>query len=223
MVSEYPRISFNERLDEIKDVLEEMGSTTLITYNTAVEILFNYDEELVKEVNENSEKIDKLNNLLEDKTMSTIAAEQPVAKDLRFLESSLKVGTHLKRMGNLAMNIAGVAKHLEDGDVPEKPMDDIKKMTSIVEQMVGKSIKSFLNKDMELARELHRTDDEVDDLFDTTLDDTTKAMFEDKESINSMVSLIFTARFLERIADRSESIGNRTIFMITCEKPDLTI
>jgi len=112
-----------------------------------------------------------------------------------------------------------VARHLKDEDVPEKPMHDIKKMAYLVEKMVSKSLDSFLNENMDLSRELHYDDDVIDDLFDKALDDITKTMFDDKDAINYMVYLIFLARFLERIADRAESIGNRTIFMITCEKP----
>ncbi|MGO9387285.1 MAG: phosphate signaling complex protein PhoU [Methanobacterium sp.] len=219
MAKEHPRISFNERLNELKDDMRDMGKSTLMAYKDAISTLFDYDEELVKKVTETGEKIDKMSYLFENKSMSTIAAEQPVAKDLRFIESSLKVGSHLKRIGNLAVNIAEVARHLKDEDVPEKPMHDIKKMAYLVEKMVSKSLDSFLTENMDLSRELHYDDDVIDDLFDKALNDITKTMFDDKDAINYMVYLIFLARFLERIADRAESIGNRTIFMITCEKP----
>ena len=219
MAKEHPRISFNERLNELKDDMRDMGKSTLMAYKDAISTLFDYDEELVKKVTETGEKIDKMSYLFENKSMSTIAAEQPVAKDLRFIESSLKVGSHLKRIGNLAVNIAEVARHLKDEDVPEKPMHDIKKMAYLVEKMVSKSLDSFLTENMDLSRELHYDDDVIDDLFDKALNDITKTMFDDKDAINYMVYLIFLARFLERIADWAESIGNRTIFMITCEKP----
>ena len=219
MAKEHPRMSFNERLNELKDDMGDMGDSTLIAYKDAISTLFNYDEELVKKVTETGEKINKMSYLLENKSMSTIAAEQPVAKDLRFIESSLKVESHLKRIGNLAVNIVEVARHLKDEDVPEKQMNDIKKMAYLVEKMVSKSLDSFLNENMDLSRELHQEDDEIDDLFDKALKDITQTMFEDKDAINYMVYLIFLARFLERIADRAESIGDRTIFMITCEKP----
>ncbi|OPY24743.1 MAG: transcriptional regulator PhoU [Methanobacterium sp. PtaU1.Bin242] len=219
MKKRYPRILFQKRLKELRDDLEEMGETTLKAYKKAMITLFDYDEELVKNVIKTGEEIDKLNYNLEHKTMSIIAAEQPVAKDLRFIESSLKVGSHLKRMSLLAANIAEVARHIKDEQIPEKPMDDIKNMAEIVENMVSKSITSFLNQDMDIARELHREDDKVDDLFDTALNDITKSMFDEKDAIYYMVYLLFVARFLERIADRAESIGDRTIFMITCEKP----
>ena len=219
MTKKYPRLSFRKRMKELRNDLKEMGDLTLVTYKNAISTLFNYDEELAKEVADNGEKIDKMNYFLENKTMSVIAAEQPVAKDLRFIESSLKVGSHLKRMSYLAVNITEVARHLKDEEVPEKPMGDIKEMADLVEKMVKKSITSFLNEDIELSRELHRDDDAVDDLFDKALQDITASIFDEKDSINYMVYLLFLARFLERIADRSESIGDRTIFMITCEKP----
>ena len=196
-----------------------MGKDALKAYRNAIKTFLDYDEELVTEVIKSSENIQRMNYNLEHKTMSIIAAEQPVASDLRFIEASLKVGSHYQRMGGLAANIAEVARHVKDEKIPERPLNDITHMADIVESMISKSISAFTNQDMGIARGLHRDDDKVDDLFDTALKDITKSMFDEKDAIYYMVYLLFVARFLERIADRSESIGDRTIFMITCEKP----
>lgn len=219
MAQKSPRIFFRKRLKELRDYMEDMGKCTLETYTASVDVLFNYDGEKIKFIMDNNKKIDRMNYELEQKTMSIIASEQPVARDLRFIEASLKVGSHFKRMSGLASNIAEVSKQIKDETIPEKPKKDLTHMADIVESMVSKSITSFLNQDLETVRELHRDDDKVDDLFDTTLNDITKSMFDEKDTIYYLVYLLFVARFLERIADRSESIGNRTIFMITCEKP----
>lgn len=219
MEKKHPRILFRKRLKELRDYMEEMGRKTLEAYKKAIDVLFYYDENKLKEVINISEEVERMNFQLEHKTLSIIAAEQPVAKDLRFIEASLKVGGHFKRISGLAANIAEVSRQIKDEKIPQKPMNDIKHMADIVETMVGRSISSFLNQDMGIVRELHREDDKVDDLFDTTLKDITKSMIDDKDAIFYMIYLLFVARFLERIADRSESIGNRTIFMITCEKP----
>jgi phosphate transport system protein len=219
MERRYPRILFRKRLRDLRDDVRKMGNTALEAYKNSISALFNYDEELVKKVDKAGEKIDKMNYHLEHKTMSIIAAEQPVAGDLRFIESSLKVGSHFKRMGSLAVNIAEVARHIKDEDIPEKPLNDIKEMADLVEKMIDKCIHAFLDQDMDLSRELHRDDDQVDDLFDVALKDITASMFEEKDAIYYMIYLLFLARFLERLADRSESIGDRTIFMMTCEKP----
>jgi phosphate transport system protein len=219
MNDKQPRILFEKRLKNLKKDIQEMGEAALDAYKDAIISLYEYDDELVNKVDLAGEKIDKMNYDLEHKTMSIIAAEQPVAGDLRFIESSLKVGSHFKRMGNLATNIAEVARHLKDENVPEKPMKDIKEMADLVEKMIEKCIMAFLDQNMEISRELHRYDDQVDDLFDEALKDITNTMFKDKNSIYYMINLVFVARFLERMADRAESIGDRTIFMITCEKP----
>ncbi|MCE5215302.1 MAG: phosphate signaling complex protein PhoU [Methanobacterium sp.] len=219
MERKYPRILFRKRLNQLREYVEEMGIDTLKAYRKALKTFFDYDEDLVKEVIEASEKIQKMNYDLEHMTMSIIAAEQPVASDLRFIEASLKVGSHFQRMGGLAANIAEVSRHIKDEDIPEKPKNDIQHMADIVESMISKSISAFTNQDMGIARGLHRDDDKVDDLFDTALKDITDSMFEEKDAIYYMIYLLFVARFLERIADRAESIGDRTIFMITCEKP----
>ncbi|HEY0196655.1 MAG TPA: phosphate signaling complex protein PhoU [Methanobacterium sp.] len=219
MKKKSPRIFFRKRLKELRDYMEEMGKYTLETYENSIDVLFNYDEEKITAIIDASEKVDLMNYQLEQKTMSIIASEQPVARDLRFIEASLKVGSHFKRIGGLASNIAEVSRQIKDEKIPEKPLNDINRMADLVRSMVSKSISSFLNQDVEAVRELHHDDDEVDDLFDTTLKDITESMFNEKDAIYYMVYLLFVARFLERIADRSESIGNRTVFMITCEKP----
>jgi phosphate transport system protein len=216
MAKKSSRIFFRKRLKELRDYMEEMGKYTLEAYKDSIDVLFNYDEEKIATIMDINEKVDYL---LEQKTMSIIASEQPVARDLRFIEASIKVGSHFKRMTGLASNIAEVSKQIKDEKIPETPKKDIEHMSDLVGSMVSKSITSFLNQDVETVRELHHDDDEVDDLFDTTLRDITESMFDEKDAIYYMVYLLFVARFLERIADRSESIGNRTVFMITCEQP----
>ncbi len=215
----YPRIRFQKRLNYLRDDVDEMGQTSLSAYKNALEAFKNYDAELVKKVNQDNDKLYEMNYNLEQKAMSVIASEQPVAKDLRFIETCIKIASHLKRMGGLASNIADVAKHIKDENIPEKPMDDITHMADIVDGMVSKSLSAFLNEDMNLVREIKRDDDKVDDLFDKALNDISNSMFQEKDAISYMIYLLFVARFLERIADRAENIGDRTIYMITCEKP----
>jgi len=215
----YPRVRFQRRLNYLRDDVEEMGQTSLAAYKKALEAFINYDANLVKEVSKANDKLYEMNYRLEQKAMSVIASEQPVARDLRFIETCIKVASHLKRMGGLASNIGDVAKHIKDEEIPEKPMEDITHMADIVDGMVSKSLSAFLNEDMNLVRELKRDDDKVDDLFDKALNDISNSMFQEKDAISYMIYILFVARFLERIADRAENIGDRTIYMITCEKP----
>ncbi|EKF85834.1 phosphate signaling complex protein PhoU [Methanobacterium formicicum] len=223
MERRYPRMRFQKKLDELKEEVDKMGQATLKAYREAFSTFIDYDAELVNSVMETNRKVHDMGYQIEHDAMSIIAAEQPVAGDLRFIETSIKVSSHLKRIAGLASNIADIARHIKDEEIPEKPMFDLQRMADIVDGMVSKGLAAFLAKNMNVARELHRDDDKVDDLFDHALKDITKSMFQDKESISYLIYLLFLARFLERIADRAENIGDRTIFMITCEKQQFTV
>lgn len=215
----YPRVQFRKRLRELKEEVEEMGQVTLNAQKNAFEILMDFNEEKLNKVKNSKEKIDELNFELERRCMGIIASEQPVAKDLRFIEACIKVGSHLKRMMGIAVNIAEVAEHLKNEEMPKRPIEDLTHMSNIVQMMVSKGLYAFLDQNMNMARELRQDDDKVDDLFDQALNNITRSMFENKDSISYMIYLLFVARFLERTADRAVSIGDRTIFMMTCEKP----
>lgn len=217
----YPRVRFRKRLRELKEEVEEMGHLTLKAQKYAMKTLTDFDEETLKFVNEANKKIEIMKFDLERRCMGIIASEQPVAKDLRFIEACIKVGSHLKRMVDLSVNIAEAAEKVKGEEIPERPREDLIHMSNIVQMMVSKGLYSFLDQNMNMARELRQDDDNVDDLFDQVLDDITQSMFQDKDSISYLVHLLFVARFLERTADRAVSIGDRTIFMITCERPGL--
>ncbi|HML05807.1 MAG TPA: phosphate uptake regulator PhoU, partial [Methanobacterium sp.] len=165
----YPRVQFRKRLRELKEEVEEMGQMTLKAQKNAMEILTDFDEEKLKFVNEAGEKIDIMNFDLERRCMGIIASEQPVAKDLRFIEACIKVGSHLKRMVGLAVNIAEVARNIKSEEIPTRSIEDLTHMSNIVQMMVSKGLYSFLDQNMNMARELRQDDDKVDDLFDQAL------------------------------------------------------
>ncbi len=219
MDKRYPRILFRKRLKDLRKEMEDIGQRTIQAHKNAVEVFLEYDEETAKKVVADSKEIDSMVFDLERKCISIIASEQPVARDLRFIEACIKVGSHLKRIAYLAANITDAAANLKDEQIPKKPMQDLRHMADFVQMMLSKGIYAFLDQNMDMSKELRHDDDKVDDLFDQALEHITGSMFDDKDAISYLVNLLFVARFLERIADRAVSIGDRTIFMITCEKP----
>lgn len=219
MEKRYPRILFRKRLKDLRKEVDSIGKLTIKAHKDAVNTFANYDKKMVEEVLATNQKIDEMVFYLERKCISIIAAEQPVARDLRFIEACIKVGGHLKRIGHLAANIAQASNYIKDEKIPKKPQEDLKHMADFVQMMLSKGIYAFLDLNMEMARELRHDDDKVDDLFDQSLEHITSSMFKDKDSISYLVHLLFVARYLERVADRAVSIADRTIFMITCEKP----
>ncbi|MGZ7109211.1 MAG: phosphate signaling complex protein PhoU, partial [Methanobacterium sp.] len=208
----YPRVLFRKKLRELKEEVEEMGQMALKSQKKAMEMLSDFEEEKLIFVNESGKNIEIMNFELERRCMGIIASEQPVAKDLRFIEACIKVGSHLTRIVGLAVNIAEIARNVKNEELPERSMENLIHMSNIVQMMLSKGLYSFLDQNMNMARELRHDDDKVDDLFDMSMSQITKSMAKDKDSISYLVYLLFVARFLERTADRAVSIGDRTIF-----------
>jgi phosphate transport system protein len=219
MDKEYPRISFKNRINSVKDEAEQIGQMVMEAHRKAITLLSAYDETVAEEVVAKSKEIDDAVFDLERRCIKFIAVEQPVAGDLMFIESTIRINSHIKRIGYLAANMADLSVYIKDAPVPEKLMDDLQYMADYVQMMLSKGIYAFLDQNIDSAKELRKDDDKVDDLFDSILEQVTDLMFEDKESITETINLIFIARFLERIGDRAVDIGGRTIFMMTFKKP----
>lgn len=219
MDNEYPRISFKNRINNVKNEAEKMGQMVMGSHRKAITLLNDYNTDVVEEVVSKSKDIDQAAFDLERRCIKFIAVEQPVAGDLMFIESTIRVSSHMKRIGYLASNIAEVSALIKDVKVPSKLMEDLQYMADYVQMMLSKGFYAFLNQNIDMAKELREDDNKVDDLFDSILEQVTKNMFEDKENINQTINLIFIARFLERIGDRAVDIGERIIFMLTFKKP----
>ncbi|KZX15472.1 hypothetical protein MBCUT_14670 [Methanobrevibacter cuticularis] len=219
MDKEYPRISFKNRINNVKDEAEKIGQMAIESHRKAITLLNKYDEKVAKEVVTKSKEIDESTFNLERMCIKFLAAEQPVAGDLMFIESTIRIASHIKRIAYLASNIADASVSIKDIQVPDKLTEDIQYMADYVQMMLSKAIYAFLDQNVDMSKELRKDDDKVDDIFDSVLEQVTQAMFEDKENIAQIINFLFIARFLERIGDRAVNIGQRTIYMVTLKKP----
>lgn len=219
MDKEYPRISFKNRINNVKDEAEKIGQMVIESHRKAITLLSDYNENIAEEVIAKSKEIDEAGFDLERRCIRFIAVEQPVAGDLMFIESTIRINSHIKRIAYLASNIAELSVLIKDASVPDKLMEDLQYMADYVQMMLSKGIYAFLDQNVDMAKELRKEDDKVDDLFDSILQQVTDVMSEDKENITQTINIIFIARFLERIGDRAVDIGSRTIFMLTFKKP----
>jgi phosphate transport system protein len=142
-----------------------------------------------------------------------LALRQPVAKDLRFLTSALKINTDLERMGDLAQHIAERSLSLMHHPLV-KPMVDIPNMATLVQSMLLKCLDAFVQGDDALARSVLLADDEVDRLRDAVYAELLATMQRDPTVVSAAVDLIFVARNLERIGDHATNIAEDVVFLI---------
>ena len=219
--NEYPTFIFEERMESIKKYLKDYCNETLELHRKASSLLVNFDDKKASEVIEKSKELDVFGYEIERSCIRFIAMEQPLASDLMYIESSIRVISHVKRIAYLCKNIAESAATIEGIEVQNNVIGDLEYMADYVQIMLNRGFGSFCNQDVSVARELASDDDKVDDIFDTILSKTTDILTEKTDNALEIVNIIFIARYLERIADRVVNIGERVIFINTHKRPHI--
>ena len=206
-------LHFREELEELQSRLLEMGGLVETAIHNSVSALVERDEDKAKEVLWAEALINKKEIEIDDLATRLLALFQPMAKDLRFLTSVIKMNSDLERMGDLAVNITEGALRLM-GEPSGRPLVDIPRIAGLAESMVHRSLDAFAKRDAEMARQVLLADDEVDRLRDAVYEELLHFMQEEHTTINRSVSLMFVAQNLERIADHATNIAEDVVFLV---------
>ncbi|HDQ03352.1 MAG TPA: phosphate signaling complex protein PhoU [Deltaproteobacteria bacterium] len=207
---------YEKELQEIKDELIYLGALTEKSIHTAMQSLTQRNSDLAREVIVNDDEIDKLDSLLEEKSIRVLALRQPTAIDLRFITTAIKVTGHLERIGDMAVNIAEKAVLLNE--LPKlKPYIDLPHMAELVNEMIENSLNAFIREDLELARKVRQQEQMVDDLNDQIFRELLTFMMEDSKAIHRAIFIMQVSKNLERIADHAQGIADMVTYMVTGE------
>ena len=211
------RQGFDQELETLRQDLVHMGQIVQDSITNAVDALARRDKALARQVMDGDDVIDAMQVDIEDRCISLIARQQPVAKDLRILGTGLKITTDLERIGDHAFDMAKIV--LLIGDEPLiKPLVDIPRMAVMAQSMLNDSLQAYLKLDIGLAEKVCRDDDMVDQLYHQVFRELLTYMLEDPKKINQATQLIFVARYLERIADHSTNVAEWVIYLVTGER-----
>ncbi|EXG87665.1 phosphate signaling complex protein PhoU [Lacrimispora sp.] len=214
------RERFTQKILEVKQKVLKMGALVENIIDTSVTAMKTQDLDLARNVLKKDDEIDQLELEIEKDCMMLLALQQPLAKDLRTIASVLKIITDLERMGDNAVNIAEVI--LEIGEEPIlNSLKDIPRMADIAQKMLKMSLDAFVNEDIALAQKAAERDEDVDRLYETVINDFLNIIAEKRELTKQGTKLLFLGRYLERIADHSTNICERTIYMITGELKEI--
>ncbi|OEC94915.1 MULTISPECIES: PhoU domain-containing protein [Methanobrevibacter] len=217
MDKEYPSISFKNRFKKIESDIEELNDLAIKSNMDVVKLFEEFNENLYFDILNRSNEMDIKTIDLERECIKFMATEQPVAHDLIFMESVIRVISHIKRIGRLFLKIAQSIKNIKDVEIPELIIKKLCYMGDYIEVMLKKSIFAFLNKDTQKAKELSHDDDEIDELYEFILNDSID-MIEDRKILIEIISI---ARHFERIADKTVNIGSRIFFVMDFKRPDI--
>ena len=212
------RARYERELKGIFDNLVLMCRHIESAIEKCVKVLNERDVDLVSEVYEEDKLIIKMERNIEEACLKLLMMEQPVASDFREVSAALKMITDLERIGNQARDIAEITAQFGSEDYIKKSVH-IPLMTEIVIQMVKDGVHSYINKDVELARSLDKTDDKVDSLFNTVMADLTAAIKKNPETAEIAIMLMMITKYLERIGDHAVNIGEWVEYAITGVHP----
>ncbi|MDO9545855.1 MAG: phosphate signaling complex protein PhoU [Pelolinea sp.] len=207
---------FERKIQQIKDEILLLGSMVEQAALDSVAAFKNKDQKAARTIIEEDQAINDKRFAIENAIMILFATQQPLAHDLRLLSAMFLVSNELERMGDYAKGIASNTIRLGNTDIPI-PIRDIEKMAEIGVSMLHRSLSAFVNEKIDQAIKIPEDDDQVDELFNKSYRAIVNAMVANPATIDEASFLLWVVHNLERFADRSVNICERTIFIISGE------
>lgn len=215
-----PRPTLDRQIHLVQDEVLALGSMVEQAMLLAMEALKNRDVALARRVFENDLAINARRYAIENNIMILMATQQPMAHDLRLLAALLEVSVELERMGDYAKTVAKVTIRLGDYTGPI-PMREFSQMADLAISMLHRALSAFIAEDASAASQIPVEDNQVDAIFNRSLQALITAMIADPEIIDQATLLMWVAHDLERMADRVSNICERTVFIVTGELLEL--
>lgn len=200
-------------LDALQERLLEMAGLVEHSVQLASRAILERDASVAAAVRETDQRVDELEIRIDEQALGLLALQQPMAKDLRLIMSTLKVSNDLERAGDHALNIARAAERLSTmARLPDMP--EIGEMVEIVQGMLADALAAFVGRNSGTARMVCARDDRVDNLKRSLFRILVTHMLEDPRSISPALELLLVSQNLERIADLSTNVAEDTVFLV---------
>ena len=210
---EHTSKQFEQQLRALKDKLLLMSHHAEKMIADSIRALVERRPSLADEVIKDDDTLDQLEKIIDNQCYEILALEQPVARDLRFIATALKIVRDIERIGDIAVNIAERAAELIQE--PEmKRMIDLPIMAEAAQRILKESLDAFVNSDAELAEKVIRDDEFIDACYEHIFRELLTYMMEDTRYIARSLKVIFIAKHLERVGDHSINIAEMVIFLV---------
>lgn len=209
------RDKYQEDLEELNANILKMGKMIEIAIESTIIALMGRDTQAAVTVSENDEAIDNMEREIEGLCMKLLLQQQPVATDLRVITAALKMVTDMERIGDHASDIAELV--LQIPDCKYHKMDTITEISTQIINMIHKSIKSFINRNYDMAQVVIAQDDIVDNLYHEIKSDLIQKIKKTDDG-EQILDYLLIARYFERIGDHATNIAKWVVFAITGKK-----
>ncbi|HYR87083.1 MAG TPA: phosphate signaling complex protein PhoU [Terriglobia bacterium] len=204
---------YEQQLRILKDKLLLMSHQAEQMISDSIRALVDRRPTLAEEVIKRDDDLDQLEIEIDNLCYQILALEQPVARDLRFIATALKIVKDIERIGDIGVNIAERA--IELIQEPElKRLVDLPIMADAAQRILKEGLDAFVNSDADLAETVIHNDRMVDGLYEQIFRELLTYMLEDTRTISRAIKLIFIAKHLERVGDHSANIAEMVIFLV---------
>jgi len=200
-------------IEKLRGMLLRMAGYVETSIKDSVHSLVDRDSDLAREVIEKDHEINAMDVAVDEECIKLLALTQPMASDLRFITTAMKITSDLERIADNSVNISERA--LELNKEPNlKPYVDIPHMGRIAQGMVRDAIDAFVRADRQLAWDVILRDDEVDDLNAAVIEELTAIMMRDSSAVQRAIKISYVSKYLERIADHATNVAELVIYLI---------
>ena len=200
-----PRITFENELKVLRGNVSEMAQKVEESYVTLFEALESQSEEVIVKLKNNSKAFSKRQREIESQCLFLITKQQPIVGDLRVVTASLKVVTDIERVGDHVSDMAELLLRLKMKDLSLYSVH-VKTMILATREMIHNAVEAFVERNMEGAREVIKSDDVVDECFNKVKKDLIESLKKEVKDADECVDVLMLAKYLEKIGDDAVNI-----------------
>ena len=208
--------SFAHELNQLRDMITEMGGMVENQLALAAQAVTTGDTVVATRAVEQDPAVDAIEREVERFVIRMLALRQPMALDLRRIVAALKITGDLERIGDYAANVAKRSIVLAQFSLPIS-LSGLAHMARLVQENLKLTIDAFGEDDAEKAIQVWRSDQAIDDLYNTLFRELVTYMMEDARNISPCTHLLFIAKNLERIGDHSTNVAETIHYSVTGE------
>lgn len=205
--------TFHEKLDLLKQRLLDMSQLAEELLATSVQSFLRRDAAKAETVLPADNDVDLLEIEIEQLAISLLALQQPMARDLRFIVSAIRIAGDLERVGDHAVNIAQSALRMVDLRSGVAPPPEVAEMGQRSRKMLSDALDAVVRLDGALGRDVCRRDDQVDELHESVFRILLTHMMEDPSTISAALELLLVSRNLERVADLATNVAEDAVYL----------
>ncbi len=207
--------SYDKDLQSISGTLDHLLELLNDSIAMVEDVIKNPQKQLVQQILDHDYKINSLDHLTEKKVTAMLALRQPMAFDLRYIISALKVSSNLERMGDKCKSIIKKIDNL-DMEIDKKTKNSLLKMLTIAKDMTSKAVLAFNEHNLKNAKAVLKQDDEIDKIYQDLFSIADGKNF-DQQQVKNIINILFIAKSFERLADHAANIAEMVQYVVSGE------